>query len=330
MLSSITQQMLRISNLRDIKALRNNITLAVNSLIEINNSELIHRLEIRNTSGAPDEPTTLYTYHKTSTYGDIEKDPIPINELISCWPEEPSYTDVAEKPNIIPMKMNSGVVEYLIFYSDDLNVETIADLEALISVYCNQCELILNAELDQLTGLYNRQAFARITAAMFSTHQTGSIEYHQLENSACMAIVDLDHFKLVNDRFGHRYGDEVLLLFAQSMKKTLRNSDYIFRYGGEEFLIILNDTDSRQAFTILNRLREEAENFDYPRIGSITISIGYAPMEKKLGISSIIDMADSALYFSKDNGRNQINNYYDLRKQGLIVNQPTDRLINIF
>jgi diguanylate cyclase (GGDEF)-like protein len=330
MLSPITQQILKISDLRDIKALRNNITLAVNSLLDINNSELIHRLEYRNTSGSLDEPTTLYAYHKTSTNGDIEKEPIPMDELISSWPEKPSYSHVAEKPNIVPMKMHNGGVEYLKFYSDDLNAQIIADLEALTTVYCNQCELILNAEQDQLTGLYNRQAFARITAAMFSTQQTDSIEFHQLEQAACMAIVDLDHFKRVNDKFGHLYGDEVLLLFAQLMKKTLRNSDYIFRYGGEEFVIILNDTDYRQASIILNRLREEAESFDYPQIGSITISIGYALMEKELGISSIIDMADSALYFSKDNGRNQINNYYDLRDGGLIVNHPTDQTINIF
>ena len=330
MLSPITQQMLNISGLRDIKALRNNITLAVNSLLEINNSELIHRLEYRNDSGSPDEPTTLFAYHKTSAHGDIENEPIPINELISHWPEKPSYSNDADKLNIVPMKTSNEVVEYLKFYCIDLNAETIADLEALASVYCNQCELILNAEQDQLTGIYNRLAFARITTAMFSTQQTDSIEYYQLENSACMAIVDLDHFKRVNDKFGHLYGDEVLLLFAQLMKKSLRNSDYIFRYGGEEFVIILNDTDSRQAFVILNRLREDAESFYYPQIGGITISIGYAPMEKELGISGIIDMADSALYYSKDNGRNQINNYYELLDKGLVVEREEDQTISIF
>ena len=330
MLSSIAQQLLNISCLRDIKALRNNITLAVNSLLEINNSELIHRLEYRNVQGSPDEPTTLFAYHKTSTHGDIEKEPIPVNDLICHWPEISSYSNVADKPNIVPMKKNKEVVEYLKFHRVDLDAETITNLEALVGVYCNQCELILNAEQDQLTGLYNRQAFARITAAMFSTQQIDSIEFHQLENSACLAIVDLDHFKRVNDKFGHLYGDEVLLLFAQLMKKSLRASDYIFRYGGEEFVIILNDTDSRQALLILNRLREETEKFNFPQIGSMTISIGFSPLEKGLGISGNIDTADTALYFSKDNGRNQVNNYYELRDRGLIADQTTDQTINIF
>jgi len=330
MLTPIVQQMLKISRLRDIKALRINITLALNTILEIDNSELIHRLEFRNSLALADEPTSFFSYHRTTLYGDIEKEPIPPSELTNDWPTTSSYADNAQQPNIVPMKTDRDVVEYLFFYTAKLDQETIANLEALISIYCNQCELILNAEQDQLTGLYNRQAFARITTAMFSTQETNSIEFHQLETSTCMAIVDLDHFKRVNDKFGHLYGDEVLLLFARLMKKSLRNSDYIFRYGGEEFVIILNDTDSRLASEVLNRLRTDAESFDYPQIGGITISIGYAPMEKELGISKIIDMADSALYFSKDNGRNQVNNYYDLVDKGLIVNQIADQSNNIF
>jgi len=329
MLSPIAQQMLSISDLRDIKALRICITQAINSLLQISGCELIHRLEYRNNSDAADEPTTLFSYHKTSVHGDIEKEPIPVSELRNNWPRTPSFTQDAAEPNIVPMKTKKEVVEYLIFYSDTLKTESITEVETLVKIYCNQCELILNAEQDQLTGLYNRQAFARITTAMFSTH-SDSIEYRQLEKPACMAIVDLDRFKRVNDKFGHLYGDEVLLLFAQMMKKSLRNSDYIFRYGGEEFVIILNDTDPRQAYFILNRLREEAEIFNYPQIGRITISIGYAPLDKDLGVSSIIDMADSALYYSKDNGRNQINNFYELRDRGLIAEQTDDQTISIF
>ncbi len=330
MISSITQQMLKISDLRDIKELRVNITLAVSALLEIDHSELIHRLEHRSTSGSPDEPTTFFALHKTSAQGDIEKDSILQNEFISQWITEPAYSTNTDEPNIIPMKMSNDATEYLKFFCANLDSKTIANLEALTRVYRNQCELILNAENDQLTGLFNRQAFARITTAMFSTQQTASIEYHQLEQSACMAVVDLDYFKRVNDKFGHLYGDEVLLLFSRIMVNSLRNSDYIFRYGGEEFVIILNDTNASQASTILNRLREDAENFDYPQIGRITISVGYALMKKELGVSGIIDIADIALYYSKENGRNQVSNYHDLLERGLIADKVADDTINIF
>ena len=331
MLEPIVQQMLSISDQRDIKSLRINLTLAVNSVLEITNSELIHRLEYRNSSGDPDEPTTLFAYHKTSLLGDIEKEPIPTYELSHNWPEASSFPDDVNQPNIVAMKTNNETVEYLLFYADKLKQESIARIEALIRVYCNQCELILNAEQDQLTGLYNRQAFARITTAMFSTNETDFIEYHRLENSAaCLAIVDLDHFKRVNDKFGHLHGDKVLSMFAQMVKKSLRISDYFFRYGGEEFIIILNDTDSEQAYEILNRLRQEAESFDYPCIESLSISIGFAPMEKELGISKIIDMADSALYFSKDNGRNLVSSYDYLCDRGLLVDHSDDPTIRIF
>jgi diguanylate cyclase (GGDEF)-like protein len=320
----IIKQILELSSLRDIKELRNNITRAVDSILGIKTTELIHRVAYRNTSGSDDEPTTLYAYHRTSLHGNIEKEPIPFAELPYSWPASSSFSDIVEKPNVIPMNTDQEIIEYLVFYAPDLKQQSIDNVEALISVYCNQCELILSAEQDQLTGIYNRQAFARITAAMFSTQQTDSLEYHKLEHSACLAIVDLDHFKKVNDRFGHSLGDEVLVLFAKMVKNSLRNSDYIFRYGGEEFVIILNDTDSRRAFDILNRLRLKAENLDYPKIGTITISIGYVPLEKEVGISKTIDMADNALYFSKDNGRNLVSNYYDLRARGLIGDQTTD------
>lgn len=315
----IINLILQLSSLRDIKELRNNITRAVDSLLNIKSTELIHRVAYRNTSSDIDEPTTLYSYHRTSLHGNIEKEPIPFAELNHVWPTTTSFSDVAGEPSIVPMNTNQEIVEYLVFYAPNLKQASIADAEALISVYCNQCELILSAEQDLLTGIYNRQAFARITAAMFSTQQTDSLEYHKLEHSACLAIVDLDHFKEVNDKFGHSLGDEVLALFAQMVKHSLRNSDYIFRYGGEEFVVILNDTDSRRGFDVLNRLRLQAEGLDYPKIGTITISIGYVSLEKKVGISRTIDMADSALYFSKENGRNLVSSYYDLRDRGLIV-----------
>jgi len=330
MLTPITQEMLNMSSLRDIKALRLIITQAVNSILEINSSELIHRLEYRNNSASGDEPTTLFAYHKTSAHGDIEHEPIPIAELNYDWPTTPSYSDDEHQPNIVPMKTNKEIVEYLIFYAANLKAESITNLDALISIYCNQCELILSAEQDKLTGLNNRRAFARITAAMFSKQDTNSLEYHQLESSACLAIVDLDHFKRVNDKFGHLHGDKVLSLFAQMVKKSLRISDYFFRYGGEEFIIILNDTDSEQAYEILSRLRQEAESFDYPLIESISISIGYAPIEKELGISKIIDMADNALYFSKENGRNLVSSYDYLCARGLIADHSDDPTIRIF
>ena len=331
MLEPIVQQMLSISDKRDIKSLRINLKLAGNSVLGITNSELIHRLEYRNSSGDPDEPTTLFAYHKTSLLGDIEKEPIPTYELRHNWPETSSFPDDVNQPNIVAMKTNNKTVEYLLFYADKLKQESIARIEALIRVYCNQCELILNAEQDQLTGLYNRQAFARITTAMFSTTKNDVIEHHRLENSAaCLAIVDLDYFKRVNDKFGHLHGDKVLSMFAQRVKNSLRISDYFFRYGGEEFIIILNDTDSEQAYEILNRLRQEAESFDYPCIESLSISIGFAPMEKELGISKIIDMADSALYFSKDNGRNLVSSYEYLYDRGLLVEHSDDPTIRIF
>ena len=99
----LINQLLHLSSLRDIKELRNSITKAVDSILDIKDSQLIHRIAYRNTSDSSDEPTTLFSYHKTSLHGNIEKEAIPFNELNYTWPAAPSYPGVSGEPNIVPM-----------------------------------------------------------------------------------------------------------------------------------------------------------------------------------------------------------------------------------
>ena len=119
-------------------------------------------------------------------------------------------------------------------------------IEGLGAVYCRQISLFEAKERDQLTKLNNRQTLDH------TFHQV--IEFYRgvpnNDRFSWVALLDIDHFKSVNDNYGHLYGDEVLIHFANLMRKTFRHSDFLFRYGGEEFLVIVNQTDEAGAMTV--------------------------------------------------------------------------------
>ena len=135
------------------------------------------------------------------------------------------------------------------------------------------------------------------------------------------ALLDIDHFKKVNDRFGHIYGDEVLLLFSQIMNDTFRDDDLLFRYGGEEFAIALRNVNDQSSNIALERLRSNVEAFEFPQVGKVTVSIGYTCVKPVQMISTLTDAADKALYFAKEHGRNQVCSYDQLLKKGRLTVQ---------
>ena len=145
-----------------------------------------------------------------------------------------------------------------------------------------------------------------------------------------IGILDIDHFKNINDNFGHMYGDEVLLLFANLMEKTFRNSDLLFRYGGEEFVVVLSPTTESEAFLVFDRFRKKLESFNYPRIGKITISIGIVNINSQEHPTTLLEHADQSLYYAKEHGRNQVCNYNELIKAGKLKVRQIESDIDLF
>lgn len=193
----------------------------------------------------------------------------------------------------------------------------------LLSAYNNQVHLLRNKETDSLTGLLNRQSFdSRLT----KLHESFSLENRADDEHAnfCFALLDIDFFKKVNDKFGHVYGDEVLLLFSDLMKKTFRDSDMLFRYGGEEFAVLLHDINLEQANSVLNRFRTNIEAFNFPMENKVTASIGFCEFNKKIPLSSIIERADKALYYSKEHGRNKTSGFEQLLEQDKVQDIKID------
>jgi diguanylate cyclase (GGDEF)-like protein len=182
-------------------------------------------------------------------------------------------------------------------------------------------------EHDALTGLLNRQALDNFAKRFEpSDHERRASD----ATPCCLALLDIDHFKQVNDNFGHLYGDEVLLLFARLMRDSFRHNDLIFRYGGEEFLLVLHDTSLDVAAMVLDRFRKRVEDYQFPQVGQKTISIGITELQHDVYFSETMDQADKALYFSKNTGRNRVNVYEDLLDKGVIDIAEKTKDVDLF
>ena len=153
---------------------------------------------------------------------------------------------------------------------------------------------------DKLTGLYNRQK----TDEELGKEQRKVDRYPDYICS--IMIVDVDYFKSVNDRYGHQTGDSVLRLLAHIFKVTLRQTDVIGRWGGEEFIIILPHTSIEQADIVAENLRHTVESYLFELDQTITISIGIGKLNKAQSIHETIAYIDEALYEAKKNGRNRV------------------------
>jgi len=190
-------------------------------------------------------------------------------------------------------------------------------INTLLNVYNNQVYLLRNKDTDSLTGLYNRLSFDN---KLEKIHNNLSYENRSNDekNQYYFAMLDIDFFKKVNDKFGHIYGDEVLLLFSNAMKNTFRDNDLLFRYGGEEFAILLKDVNSEQTLNILERFRKSIEEMDFPLDNKVTVSIGFCSFNNTIPLATIIERADKALYYSKDNGRNKVSHFETLLEQGIV------------
>ena len=158
------------------------------------------------------------------------------------------------------------------------------------------------ANRDELTGLYNRRHVLELLECEKNRSSRGGGIF-------CLAILDIDHFKNVNDTYGHQAGDAVLQAVATTMKTTIRNTEYCSRYGGEEFLIVLTQTNINGALIAAERVRTNIEKIPFPDIGSdfkITVSIGLSEYKMRENIDDVIARADEALYRAKNGGRNRV------------------------
>ena len=200
------------------------------------------------------------------------------------------------------------------------------EIACLARIYGSQIKLLDYSELDTLTRLLNRKTFDETFDRLLTSRSVDGGEggfddrrgKHDDGSPAWLCVVDIDHFKRVNDSFGHLFGDEVLLRMGELMRKTFRGGDRLFRFGGEEFVVILNAADEKLAAASFNRFRNSVENHEFPQVGKVTCSIGFTGVSEMDVPTDVVGRADEALYFAKEHGRNQVCCYEQLVAEGAI------------
>ncbi len=197
-----------------------------------------------------------------------------------------------------------GAVDYVTkpFNSFELlaRVRTQVELKTNRDLLKEQNELLQKLSItDRMTGLYNHQYIIDSLSKRIA-------ESKRYKQPLSIAMMDIDFFKKVNDSHGHAFGDHVLIKISSIMEDTIRKTDMVGRYGGEEFLVIFTNTDSKNALKTTERIREsvEKQKWDKPKL-KVTISGGVG-QAKDEDASEIIIKVDNLLYKAKENGRNRI------------------------
>ncbi len=243
--------------------------------------------------------------------------------------------------SVYPIKGASTIVGYIsLELSHELTSTETLVITSLLSISHNFHSLLEENQKDKLTGLLNRTIFEdsinKIQSLLIDIDSRD--EYletekrkTEIDNNFWLAIMDIDFFKRINDGFGHVFGDEVLVTLSQIMKHSFRSSDLLFRFGGEEFVAIIRVSTKEETQQILERFRCAVENYKFPQIDTVTISIGVTKMDEIHVIpADIVGRADQALYHAKEHGRNQLHFYEDLVDTGIIDEKIEEGTIELF
>lgn len=333
--NKILQSIIKITEQRDVETLDHGLITALAENLPLKSITLF-KLDNQTTKDSLEQVISLSIQSN-------EK-----NEAIYSWNDETSaasdnhYAETclsdrqsASYPNIHDNQVNHlfplisdhhiiGVLE-LVSHQDLMNQKELVN--DLIKIYGNCLFFINKSERDKLTGLLNRHSFDTKVRRLIKTQQTkqrlafenktaNEHRRQSAESFAWLAIFDIDHFKRVNDQYGHVCGDEVLLKLSQKMKDFFRSSDLLFRFGGEEFVVILEPIPYVMAQRTLERFREKIESSVFPLVKTITTSGGYIKITDADYPTAFIERADQALYYAKSHGRNNICNYELLVNRG--------------
>ncbi|MBQ0960160.1 GGDEF domain-containing protein [Ideonella sp. 4Y11] len=244
--------------------------------------------------------------------------------------DQPTWRDcmrAAEPPpataslTLLPLRGSAGVLGVVEARTSALPDDTaLADVRGLLDIYRNLVSLLDYTECDTLTGLLNRKSFddTFYRASALPLSQMGDEPERRLvrEQRYWLGVIDIDHFKQVNDQHGHLIGDEVLLLLSRVMRQSFRALDKLYRFGGEEFVVLLRCPGEEEAMAALQRFRAQVEGFVFPRVQHVTVSVGYTDVRSGDTPPAAVERADMAVYYAKRHGRNQVRSHAALVREG--------------
>jgi diguanylate cyclase (GGDEF)-like protein len=206
-----------------------------------------------------------------------------------------------------------------------LSFTALQTIQTVLKVFGNFQNLLEASQRDPLTGLLNRQTFDAtfLKASLPVAARTDDLlEGERRSDPASgywLGVVDIDHFKRVNDGFGHLIGDEVLVLLARIMRQTFRYYDCLYRFGGEEFVILLRGGSEPDALGAFERLRLNVASYPFPQVQTVTISVGFTEVLHKDTPNVAFARADQAVYRAKSQGRNMVLCHEALVREGVMA-----------
>jgi len=257
-------------------------TLAISGKIE---KECRFRIATRN-----DEPQLKYIFQKAlSSIAESEKDEI-YKKWISTKIERIKIVDYSLVYKIAAFSL--FIITIFIYWNRKIAKTNLALAEA-------KKEIEKLAAIDKLTNLHNRMKLDSILESEIQRCK-------RYNNNLAVCILDIDHFKSVNDTYGHLIGDQVLIKIAELGKESIRVTDYFGRWGGEEFLIIMPETDEKGGTAMIENLRIKIEGYGFTKVSQVTASFGITIFKEGDTQDKIIKRADDALYEAKNTGRNRV------------------------
>lgn len=232
---------------------------------------------------------------------------------------------------VVPIACGEKAEGAVILTGEPALIEQSDLIDGLARIYSNYMTILHEAKHDRLTGLFNRRTFddglGRLLSALYAraNDARGSSEL-----PAWLTVMDVDHFKKINDTFGHVYGDEILLLIAQEMRAFFAADNLLFRVGGEEFVIVLPPQEAAEAMSVLEEFRRRIADRVFPQGLQITVSMGYAQLRRSDFPRHVYELADKALYHAKDTGRNRCCSYENLVAEGHFTEEDSSGSIELF
>jgi len=228
---------------------------------------------------------------------------------------------------ICPVDILNKNVGFIALDRPDTTTQDLYVLDSLIRIYQNFVSVLIDNQRDTLTGLLNRKIFEDSILKLIELRKRDNEDREKIENERrarknsdrfWLGIFDIDNFKRINDTFGHVFGDEILILIGWLVKDVFRAADLKFRFGGEEFIVVVRAENAESAYSIFDRFRKSVEEYRFPQTGTITVSIGIVEITGEESTSVFVGNADKALYYAKNNGKNMTCMYRDLVDKGLI------------
>jgi diguanylate cyclase (GGDEF)-like protein len=338
-----------IDHLASLTGLRDRDTLDVSLAHSIRDLLAPRRVAIYRLVGDPGSERWLNRASLTADSPAATADPAWVDlEKLPHASERPVWLECMTTAQVITLK-EADIVTTLFPVVSDTGVVGVIELQTLRSVgpktrrlvfgvlriYRNVQSLLDYSERDTLTGLLNRKifddSFYKVSSLPLLDAKLDNAERRHASGSRYwLGVIDIDHFKNVNDRFGHLIGDEVLLLLSRIMRGCFRFSDQLYRFGGEEFVVLLLCSDEADAAAALERFRQVVGDYAFPQAGTITVSVGFTAIETGDTPAAAFERADRAVYHAKHNGRNQVCNHAELMRQGLIEDDKRVSDVELF